>query len=555
MSIRWAAIPVLLASAALLMPGGAQSAPAPGSTLLLGAIRDGVYESHVTGFSVPIPRPLGTTAWVREFASGRQYEVQFGDRDCRRHYVVVKLSPVATQVQTDVAAEGSEAALSNLARQLAARRRLELVSAVASQTAKGPGLRLHTRVADAWPCVSVPPAGGRTLGSAWLFVHDRLLYEVGYQTAASDAHNSDEFAALDAEVDSFLASLLTPEETARARNWRWKPGGELPAVGGVHLGDPRSAVEQVLGKPESESTLPDTDVTLLEFRSSGLSLTASPGRGVTGMSLASREAGDLDGFRVGDRVTDVAGKWGPPTRIERGGAEMEAMLGFASLMEYRYAELSVVIRGDREGRIRQADVGLSSWDAPVAAGKILPATASPAEVQALPEDGSMAVGQVFVLPPGALGNATGDSVLQQRPPAPLVAAQLDQVRAFPPDLPGSRPAQARLAELLKAGPVTVEITCVEPLGSSPSLWTVAARVRVAGEDLARRLTAEGHVVTRKNVATDLALYALEAQARAAKRGLWGMPKSDFGGKSPEARLVQESTYSGCGEAYRSLVTQ
>jgi hypothetical protein len=537
-----------------LLPGVSLPAGRGGGLVVEGVVRDGVYANRRQGFSVRVPKQLGAAAWVRDFTAEDQSEVQLGDKACRRYYVLVKRGPVATMVRADIAGHGVEAALSHLARQLAARRHETLAETLAGDTVKGTALRLHTLADGGWPCVAEPSVGARAHGAAWLFVHDRLLYEVGYQVAESQAESSSAFAPLDAEIDGLLAGLMTPAETARAQHWRWQPGDSPPPIAGIHLGDSRETLERSLGKPESAEQPPGKSETTLGFRGGGLSVTVSPARGVTFIRLTDRKAGDIDGFRVGDTLAAVAGKWGPASTVESGGAEMEAMLGFATLQEYAFGELGFTIQGNSRGRIVTVDMFAAPWDATAPPGPLpVAGPVSPVVTQTLPPEDQLAVGQVFELPAGALGNHTGDSIVHQRE-GEVTSFSIADIVAPARVLPGSEPSKERLAGLLRGRPVRVEVTCRQLI--TEAIQRFEARVTVDGEDVAALLVREGLAIARRNRDAYLHLLALESTARAAKRGLWGMDRRDFGGVTPDAYPpVLEQLHLYCADAYRPMPAQ
>ena len=118
------------------------------------------------------------------------------------------------------------------------------------------------------------------------------------------------------------------------------------------------------------------------------------------------------------------------------------------------------------------------------------AAQEPVRTDTLPTEEEMTVGQRFLLPVGRLANHTGDSVAQQVPGRPIVAISMAGIRAR------SGPAKERLGELLRRGPVLLEIT---ECGRADSVRYVAARLSVDGEDLAAMMAQEGWAIVVKAV--------------------------------------------------------
>jgi hypothetical protein len=148
----------------------------------------------------------------------------------------------------------------------------------------------------------------------------------------------------------------------------------------------------------------------------------------------------------------------------------------------------------------------------------------------------MTVGLRLLCPAGTLANHTGDSVVQQAPAREIVWVRIAGIVTSTPILPGSGPARERLAELLRSGPVLLEITGAVDVDWGRSL---AARLSVDGRDLATTLVREGWAIAIKNRAADLRLLAAEAQARANKVGLSGMSTAESGSGGPDEFFAVE----------------
>jgi len=105
--------------------------------------------------------------------------------------------------------------------------------------------------------------------------------------------------------------MFTASALAAQGSFPWQPGSAPPTVAGIDLGDDRDKVLSVLGEPTSIQTLGD-GVEALGYEALGLVVTWARLDGVAVIDLRTRDAGDIGGVRVGDRVESVIGRWGPP---------------------------------------------------------------------------------------------------------------------------------------------------------------------------------------------------------------------------------------------------
>lgn len=92
----------------------------------------------------------------------------------------------------------------------------------------------------------------------------------------------------------------------------WQPGDAPPAVAGLHLGAARATIDSLLGKPESVQTV-NPGQQLLGYRTRGIALLCSDRDSLLVAYIASPEAGDIGGVRVGDSRDSVVARWGEPT--------------------------------------------------------------------------------------------------------------------------------------------------------------------------------------------------------------------------------------------------
>ena len=104
------------------------------------------------------------------------------------------------------------------------------------------------------------------------------------------------------------ATAETPTtSTARSRR--------APTVQGIELGDPLSKVDGAWGQPSATSG--DT-LQFLTYQTRGLRIAVSPSLGVVFIGLLTREAGAVDGVRVGDGLTAARAAWGSPAERRNG---------------------------------------------------------------------------------------------------------------------------------------------------------------------------------------------------------------------------------------------
>jgi predicted Zn-dependent protease len=143
---------------------------------------------------------------------------------------------------------------------------------------------------------------------AFLFNTARAMKEAGDPHAASlfkeylTVDPSSEWAA-EARRQLGVASANEPvgEPAPRAK--------DSPRIQGIELGYSIAQVRTAWGAPASVSG--DT-LALLTYPARGVDVLVSPTRGVALISLLTREAGAIQGIRVGDRVAAARATWGTP---------------------------------------------------------------------------------------------------------------------------------------------------------------------------------------------------------------------------------------------------
>jgi hypothetical protein len=77
------------------------------------------------------------------------------------------------------------------------------------------------------------------------------------------------------------------------------------------LGDKRSAVRDILGEPDTVTSMSPQDATF-EYFSKGLTVTTTEADGVSVIVVQTRRAGSLDGLRVRATTEALLAKWGLP---------------------------------------------------------------------------------------------------------------------------------------------------------------------------------------------------------------------------------------------------
>lgn len=487
----------------------------------IGELRKGVYDLHGEHIRIKLPPALGRDVWKREFMDVTgQLEVHFGDGQCRRYYLKQVGGPIGEAMAADVASRGAEIALRAVAGQFAERRGETVDGMEWRQVRQGKTLLVLTSDPRGWPCLKPFPAGGLTLGVAWLLMRGQKLYEIGYQVGVGpDRSPEAEVAKARLEVATFLEGIEFPSEHKIEPVFPWRAGDAAPPLAGISLGDRLDAVERRVGPLQSF----DEGEWRLEDDKRQLMTIVTEAKGAELVSVGRREDGDVGGVRVGDRFEDVVRKWGPPPE---GGPIMPG----TDMFMYHAGEWSVTLTVTR-GRVDSLSIAFSEApESPRPVTAESTAVQAPVQTDTLPPEEDITVGQRLLLPAGALISHTGDSVAQQVPGQPIITMSIAGIVTSKPQLPGSAQAAERLAGLLQSGPVLLEITSAVDADWGRSL---AVRASVDGRDLATTMVQDGWAIAIKSRAADPRLLAAEADARAGRRGLWGMGPEQFHGAGPE----------------------
>lgn len=481
----------------------------------LGELRKGTYETRDEKIRVRLPPGLGKDVWTREFANVTgQFEVHFGDGKCRRYYLKQIAGPVGSAIATDAGERGEGAVLRAVAEQFATTRGEGLGRAEWLRTRHGMALLALTTDARGWPCLQAFPEGGRTLSAAWFLLRGKKLYEIGYQAGIAPAESAEAAMAVTrSEAEAFLDGIELPGAGKVEPVFPWRAGDPAPPLAGISLGDPLAVVEGRVGPLKKF----DEGEWRLEDDKRQLMIIVTAARGAEMVDVGRREDGDIGGVRVGDRLKDVVRKWGPP---QEGGP----ILPGTDMFLYYAGDWSVTLTVT-QGRIDSLSIAMGeTHEEPLPMAAPRAAAQEPIRTDTLPPEEEMTVGQRFMLPMGRLANHTGDSVAQQVPGREIVAISIAGIVA------NSGQAKERLSELLRGGPVLLEITSVI---EADSVRFVSARLSVNGGDLAAVMAQEGWAIVVKSRAVDPRLLAAETDARENRRGLWGMNATAFAGQSPD----------------------
>ena len=110
-----------------------------------------------------------------------------------------------------------------------------------------------------------------------------------------------------------LGVLASPLE---AQTFPWKSGDRPPALAGFRLYEAPDGARMRLGGPVTVDTLGSGPGAALAYTNPerGISLVTSRLDGVAIIYVTKREAGELDGIRVGDTREQVLTRWGKPSR-------------------------------------------------------------------------------------------------------------------------------------------------------------------------------------------------------------------------------------------------
>ena len=519
--------PALIIAVAIGAPAASVAAPSDMAKAQQNILKAGLYLAPDDSFRVAVPAELGKERWMREYHHvTEQYEVQFGDDQCRRYYVKKFAGAVGRAVTEDYVAKGNETTLRDVVMQLAAQRREDIESVGVRSSKYGPAVVATSVTKRGWPCVTPFPEGGSTIAVAWYFVQQGALYEAGYQASRSPGDDAGQSQANAGQrADAFVLGLEMLDTASKPR-FPFTAGNPPPRLAGLTLGDTRAAVEKVVGPVESE----DGD---WEFKDKqrGLNVNGSDEKGVELLGIARREDGEVAGVRVGDRINDVIARWGEASnQRDRSGRGWPC----SSIPPGRGVSRSWCTRDNVSylglGPVHRAQGirarGVAARQAPRKASRDI------RRVAKLPSEGEVHVGQCYELPDSALENHSGDSVHQDDP---NIAVRIVDVVASPARTAGlSQSAVDALKKLLGSGPVMLEIVGVYTMGEFSRF--VDARVSVGGQDVASAMVREGWAIAAKGRNSDLALLSLEAQSRAAKRGLWSINPAELGGGSPENYL-------------------
>lgn len=149
---------------------------------------------------------------------------------------------------------------------------------------------------------------------------------------------------------SVALHLATGALAAQHGKFPWKSSDVAPAVGPVHLGDRRAALDSALGAP-SDSEAAEDSALLLFYDSAGIWVMYSNTIGVT-QAFTQNPSFSIGSVHVGLRLSDVRDRWGPPVETDSGVSVYDAgrwvVLVSADSPQVKIAKLGVALTASPE---------------------------------------------------------------------------------------------------------------------------------------------------------------------------------------------------------------
>lgn len=141
-----------------------------------------------------------------------------------------------------------------------------------------------------------------------------------------------------------LAVIQCSTTFAAEPSFPWKKGDLHPPIAGVSLGGSRDQLRQILGEPSQVHEVGDGGLVLF-YKPKGLIVLWTAHDGAAIIYLATREAADVGGVRLGDTAAEVIARWGIPSSFQ------------GDIAIYRAGSWGVVVRADSNERVRQLGLG------------------------------------------------------------------------------------------------------------------------------------------------------------------------------------------------------
>jgi len=112
-----------------------------------------------------------------------------------------------------------------------------------------------------------------------------------------------------------LVYVASPVRAQTAR-FPWHAGSAPPRVAGLRLHDSRARIDSVLGPPGQSASM-GAGAVKLSYPARGISLIYTAVDSLAVIDLRTRAAGAIGGVRVGDTRSAVVTRWGEPTEVSR----------------------------------------------------------------------------------------------------------------------------------------------------------------------------------------------------------------------------------------------
>jgi hypothetical protein len=188
---------------------------------------------------------------------------------------------------------------------------------------------------------------------------DRAAYRFGAWgvTVAIDTTSRPErilYMKIDWSDEETPSSRTPPRALTPRGSAPWSTTDPPPLVAGIRLGDSVTHVRSVLGPPTSHRRLVGGADELV-YWPAGLAVVTTPDQGVAMIGLLTPDAPELAGVRVGDPITRLVQRWGPPSSRGRDRAA------------YRFGAWGVLVMTDTTSspeRILYVTLGWSSKKTP-----------------------------------------------------------------------------------------------------------------------------------------------------------------------------------------------
>jgi hypothetical protein len=140
------------------------------------------------------------------------------------------------------------------------------------------------------------------------------------------------------------ARIVRPTRISKASH----PIEVSPALAGFRIGEPMAEALKKIGSPSKQERLGDSPEAPVSYsnEATGISVIGGDTEGVGIILIVKREAGSLDGIRVGDSRSTVKARWGQPAA----GNELGGL--------WLSGQYVVAVSFDRNGVVTRLGIGL-----------------------------------------------------------------------------------------------------------------------------------------------------------------------------------------------------